>query len=114
MREVPWLYTSRWWLRSVEGVEDMKTGSSPTGSRLTDAVAEEVADAMFALATPSRVQILWVLLAGPRTAGDLTGLLGMEQSAVSHQLRVLREHDLIRAERVGRRRVYELRDDRVR
>jgi DNA-binding transcriptional ArsR family regulator len=82
--------------------------------RLPDAVAAQVADAMFALATPSRVQILWVLMGGPHTAGEITDELGMEQSAVSHQLRILREHDLIRAERVGRRRLYSLRDDQVR
>jgi DNA-binding transcriptional ArsR family regulator len=85
----------------------------PDGSRLPDAVAEQVADAMFALATPSRVQILRVLMGGPRTAGDLTEMLGMEQSAVSHQLRILREHALIRVERVGRQRVYALHDDQV-
>jgi DNA-binding transcriptional ArsR family regulator len=37
----------------------------------------------------------------------------MEQSAVSHQLRLLREHDLVRVERVGQRRVYTLADDHV-
>jgi DNA-binding transcriptional ArsR family regulator len=83
------------------------------GARLPEAVAEQVADAMFALSTPSRVQILRVLMGGPRTAGDLTEVLGMEQSAVSHQLRVLREHALIRAERVGRQRVYALHDPQV-
>jgi DNA-binding transcriptional ArsR family regulator len=39
--------------------------------------------------------------------------LGMEQSAVSHQLRVLREHRLVSAEREGRTRLYALYDDDV-
>lgn len=39
--------------------------------------------------------------------------LDMEQSAVSHQLRVLREHMLVKVERVGRRRVYALQDIHV-
>ena len=86
---------------------------SSGGPRLPDALANRVADAMFALATPSRVQVLHVLVSGPRTVGELTELLGMEQSAVSHQLRVLREHDLIRVERAGRSRVYSFRDDQV-
>lgn len=69
---------------------------------------------MFALSTPSRVLILGCLLQGPRSVGELTDALGMEQSAVSHQLRVLREHQLVRVvERVGRRRVYGLHDDHV-
>ena len=65
---------------------------------MTEDVAEQVADAMFALSTPSRVQILGFLLAGPKTVSDLMDALDMEQSAVSHQLRVLREHRLVIAE----------------
>jgi ArsR family transcriptional regulator len=81
---------------------------------MTERVAEEIADAMFALSTPSRVQILGCLLDGPRSVGQLTEALGMEQSAVSHQLRVLREHSLVTVvERVGRRRVYGLFDEHV-
>ncbi|HVX20765.1 MAG TPA: metalloregulator ArsR/SmtB family transcription factor [Acidimicrobiales bacterium] len=68
---------------------------------------------MFALSTPSRVLILGSLLDGARSVGDLTEALGMEQSAVSHQLRVLREHDLVRAEKAGRRRLYALYDEHV-
>jgi DNA-binding transcriptional ArsR family regulator len=76
-------------------------------------VAERLADVMFALSTPSRVLILGCLLEGPRSVGDLTSILGMEQSSVSHQLRVLREHTLVRAERMGRQRVYALHDEHV-
>lgn len=68
---------------------------------------------MYALSTPSRVQILGVLTDGPKSVGELVDLLGMEQSAVSHQLRVLREHRLVVAERVGRSRLYALSDDHV-
>jgi DNA-binding transcriptional ArsR family regulator len=80
---------------------------------LATAVAERVADTMFALSTPSRVQILVCLLGGPRTVSELTERLSMEQSAVSHQLRVLREHMLVTAEWTGRRRVYTLYDEHV-
>jgi DNA-binding transcriptional ArsR family regulator len=83
------------------------------GTPLPADVAERVADAMFALSTPSRVQILRVLMGGPCAVSDLVETLGMEQSAVSHQLRVLREHSLIRAQRVGRQRRYALSDDEV-
>lgn len=80
---------------------------------LTEDVAERVADTMFALSTPSRVQILGCLLGGPHTVSDLMDALGMEQSAVSHQLRVLREHKLVTVERDGRSRVYALYDEDV-
>jgi len=74
---------------------------------------EKVADVMFALSTPSRVQILGCLLDSAHSVGELTELLGMEQSAVSHQLRVLREHTLVKAEWEGRRRLYRLYDEHV-
>ena len=82
-------------------------------THFSEAVAERLADTMFALSTPSRVLILGCLMDGPRSVSDLTGLLGMEQSALSHQLRILREHTLVRAERVGRRRLYALHDEHV-
>lgn len=86
----------------------------PGGPEHMDAaLAGRLADTMFALSTPSRVLILGCLLAGPRSVGDITEALGMEQSAVSHQLRVLREHQLVRAERAGRMRLYALYDEHV-
>jgi DNA-binding transcriptional ArsR family regulator len=83
-------------------------GSNRRSVALSENVAEQVADAMFALSTPSRVQILVCLLSGPQTVRELTAALGMEQSAVSHQLRVLRELGLVAAEQTGRTRVYAL------
>jgi ArsR family transcriptional regulator len=68
---------------------------------------------MFALSAPSRVSILACLLEGPHTVSELMEALGMEQSAVSHQLRVLRDHTLVKAERQGRARVYALYDEHV-
>jgi ArsR family transcriptional regulator, nickel/cobalt-responsive transcriptional repressor len=90
-------------------------GSSQTGGEppVTSDVAERLADTMFALSTPSRVLLLGSLLDGPRSVSDLMEALGMEQSAVSHQLRVLREHELVRAEKVGRTRLYALYDEHV-
>jgi ArsR family transcriptional regulator, nickel/cobalt-responsive transcriptional repressor len=90
-------------------------GSSHAGGEpaVTSDVAERLADTMFALSTPSRVLLLGSLLDGPRSVSDLMEALGMEQSAVSHQLRVLREHELVRAEKVGRTRLYALYDEHV-
>jgi len=84
-------------------------GSSP----LPRDAAERLADTMFALATPSRLQILTALRAGPRTVSEIIALVGMEQSAVSHQLRVLRDHAVVTVERRGRERLYMLRDEHV-
>lgn len=68
---------------------------------------------MFALATPSRLLILASLRSGPRTVSEIVEAVGMEQSAVSHQLRVLRDHAVVGMRRVGRTRQYALRDEHV-
>ena len=68
---------------------------------------------MFALSTPSRVLILSLLLQGPHSVTELSDTLGMEQSALSHQLRVLRHHALVSVTRDGRRRMYTLYDEHV-
>jgi DNA-binding transcriptional ArsR family regulator len=90
-----------------------RAGGPGGAGRVDAALAGRLADTMFALSTPSRVLILGCLLAGPRSVGDITEALGMEQSAVSHQLRVLREHELVRSERAGRMRLYALYDEHV-
>ena len=90
-----------------------RAGPSAGAGNLDAALAGRLADTMFALSTPSRVLILGCLLAGPQSVSDITETLGMEQSAVSHQLRVLREHQLVRAERAGRMRLYALYDEHV-
>jgi DNA-binding transcriptional ArsR family regulator len=81
---------------------------------LSAEVAERVADTMFALSTSSRVQILGCLMGGPRSVSELVEATKMEQSAVSHQLRTLREQGLVSVERMGRRMVYALTDEHVR
>ena len=72
-----------------------------------------VADTMQALAAPSRVRILGRLHAGPCSVNELAEAIGMESSAVSHQLRVLRHLGLVVGRRDGRRVVYDLYDDHV-
>jgi DNA-binding transcriptional ArsR family regulator len=68
---------------------------------------------MHALATTSRVRILSRLGAGPRTVGELARDIGMEQPAVSQQLRILRHLGLVVGERAGRHVIYALHDDHV-
>jgi DNA-binding transcriptional ArsR family regulator len=75
--------------------------------------ARQVAETMQALATGSRVRILACLGESARSVGELADALGMEQSAVSHQLRLLRHLGLVVGERAGRRTVYALHDSHV-
>jgi ArsR family transcriptional regulator, nickel/cobalt-responsive transcriptional repressor len=76
--------------------------------------ARAVAETMHALATPSRVLILSRLSGGACSVGELAREIGMEQPAVSQQLRVLRHLGLVVGERDGRQVIYALHDDHVR
>jgi DNA-binding transcriptional ArsR family regulator len=80
---------------------------------VTASVAERVAEVMDILATPSRVHILACLREGPRTVGEIVEAVGMAQSAVSHQLRILRDLRFVVGERQGRSVIYRLHDDHI-
>jgi DNA-binding transcriptional ArsR family regulator len=84
-------------------------------TRLLDdaAFAQAAADSIQALSTPSRLRILARLHAGTASVNEIAAAVGMDSSAVSHQLRVLRHLGLVTGQRVGRHVVYELYDDHV-
>ena len=75
--------------------------------------ARAAADSIQALSAPSRLRILARLHAGPASVNVLAEAVGMESSAVSHQLRLLRHLGLVTGRRDGRQVVYELYDDHV-
>jgi len=87
-------------------------GQTPS-ARLDPAVARAVAERMRVLSTPSRVQILGRLKEGACAVGELADAVGMEPSAVSHQLRQLRHLGLVVGERRGKRVIYDLHDPHV-
>jgi DNA-binding transcriptional ArsR family regulator len=91
----------------------MSHGKLHDTQRLDADFAFAVADTMQALATASRVRILGRLRAGAQTVGELAEAVGMEPSAVSHQLRVLRHLGFVVGRRDGRHVVYDLYDDHV-
>lgn len=65
------------------------------------------------LGDPTRVRILWTLSQGQSCVVHIAEALGMSQSAVSHQLRVLKGARLVKSTRDGRNMLYELDDDHV-
>ncbi|NUP27711.1 MAG: helix-turn-helix transcriptional regulator [Nocardia sp.] len=81
--------------------------------RLDADAAGRVATTLQALATPSRLLILSELRQGPLPVTELAAAVGMEQSAVSHQLRLLRNLGLVTGARAGRSIVYSLYDNHV-
>ena len=67
------------------------------------------------LADPSRARILHLLsLADDLCVGDMALVLGMSVSALSHQLRFLRERDVVDRRKAGRVAYYRITDDHVR
>jgi DNA-binding transcriptional ArsR family regulator len=80
---------------------------------VSQVAAAEVARLMGALSTASRVRILARLREGPCTVGELSTTVEMEQPAVSHQLRVLRDLGLVVGTRSGRHVVYDLFDSHI-
>jgi ArsR family transcriptional regulator, nickel/cobalt-responsive transcriptional repressor len=88
-------------------------GAQQTPDQLDAEFAGVVAETMQALAAPSRVRILGRLHAGACSVTELAEAVGMEASAVSHQLRLLRHLGLVVGHRDGRRVVYDLYDDHV-
>jgi ArsR family transcriptional regulator, nickel/cobalt-responsive transcriptional repressor len=80
---------------------------------LDAASASAVAETLQALATPSRLLILTRLRRGACTVTELAQEIGMEQSAVSHQLRLLRHLGMVTGTRQGKNTIYALYDNHV-
>ena len=66
------------------------------------------------LSDPTRVRIMLAIDGGPLCVCDIAELLGMTKSAVSHQLKILRQSDLVTYKRSGKNIFYELADEHVR
>ena len=66
-----------------------------------------------AISDPTRLRILQAVRQNPICVGDLAIALQMTKSAISHQLRYLRDCQLVKGEKKGRMTYYELADDHV-
>lgn len=61
----------------------------------------------------TRIKILFALLGKELSVGELADVLGMTQSAISHQLRILKTNGLVRFRREGKSLIYTLSDEHV-
>ena len=73
-----------------------------------------LADFFRSFGDETRLRILQVLAEQEICVGDLSQTLGMTQSAVSHQLRILKQNRLIKGRRDGKQICYSLDDEHVR
>ncbi|MGC8787430.1 MAG: ArsR/SmtB family transcription factor [Anaerolineae bacterium] len=75
--------------------------------------ATQLAQFFQALSDPTRVRIISALSASELCVFDLAATLGMSQSAISHQLRILRQLRLVRWRKAGQMVYYALDDEHV-
>jgi ArsR family transcriptional regulator len=73
-----------------------------------------VAELLGLFGDATRVRIMFELLAGECCVSDIAQKLGMTKSAISHQLRILKQGRLVRSRREGRTVYYALADSHVR
>ena len=111
----------------TDRIEDLEKNLESTGSSLIheDIVKDvksrmpseedlvEVAELFKAFADCTRAKIICALRQSELCVGDLSGLLGMNQSAVSHQLRMLKQARLVKTRRDGKIRYYSLADEHI-
>jgi ArsR family transcriptional regulator, lead/cadmium/zinc/bismuth-responsive transcriptional repressor len=80
---------------------------------LSSEKAYRMAEFLGFLADPNRLRILSILATQEMCVGDLAATVGMNESAVSHQLRTLRAIRLVSSRKQGRHVFYRLQDDHV-
>lgn len=85
-----------------------------TNQTVWEEEAQRLADFFKIFGDATRVKILFALLSSEACVGDLALALDMSQSAVSHQLRIIRNGRLVKCRREGKAVIYSLADDHVR
>ena len=81
--------------------------------KLTELKAIQLAELFSALSDASRVRIISLLIEGEMSVSALADGLKMTESAVSHQLRGLRQMHIVRTRKEGRQVFYTLEDEHV-
>src|SRR5689334_8994525 len=91
-----------------------KTHPISNGPLLDEHAAEELAATFAVLGDPTRVRLVDALAHGELCVSELADVVGLSESAVSHQLRLLRSLRIVRARRAGRQVYYQLDDNHIR
>ncbi len=73
----------------------------------------DLADLFKVFSDTTRIKILFSLMSGEKRVADIAEAVGATQSAVSHQLRILKAARLVKFQRDGKNVLYSLADDHV-
>jgi len=85
----------------------------PATITLDEHAATRLAELFASLSDPTRVRILAALMVGEVSVGSLVSELGLSKSAISHQLRILRDRQVIRTRKQGRQVFISLDDEHI-
>lgn len=78
-----------------------------------DAIFADISSLFKLLGDGTRAKIIYALYESELRVYDIVAVLNMSQSSVSHQLRLLRQADLVKARRSGQEMYYSLADDHI-
>ena len=80
---------------------------------LEESILFDVSDFFKILGDSTRAKIMWALDKSQMCVCDLAKLLGMTKSAISHQLKILRDANLVKFKKDGKMVIYSLNDEHV-
>ncbi len=92
---------------------DASAHEAGTLKGLDESTSQKVAEVFKVLGDMTRIKLLALLSSADMRVGDIAESLGMGQSAISHQLRVLRGARLVKFRKEGKEAWYSLDDDHV-
>lgn len=96
-------------------MDTLKTASRGAAQlhEIDELTSQRLAEIFKVLGDPTRIKLLGLLTAAEMRVGDIAAALSMGASAISHQLRVLRDARLVKFRREGKEAWYSLDDDHV-
>ena len=99
--------------RCACGSAEHPSPNQPPESLPDEELLYDLADLFKVFGDTTRIKILYALMGPERCVADIAELVGATQSAVSHQLRTLKQARLVKFQRDGKNVIYSLSDDHV-
>ena len=96
-----------------EGVQAATDGATPPDPMPDEEMLYDLADLFKTCGDTTRIKILYALMGQELCVADIADIIGASQSAVSHQLRTLKQARLVKFQRDGKNVIYALSDDHV-
>ncbi len=98
---------------AIKTTADIPLHNAHPFAELDDETSQRLADIFKILGDPTRIKLLALLTSDEMRVSDIADALHMGQSAISHQLRVLRNARLVKFRKEGKEAWYSLDDDHV-